>query len=294
MADNTRPANDLQAESSRTNERDGMIAFLVGVLDRIRRPTMCAEAIGVADRALDYVKLWQAEQWAPGPKDDPADWPAQECAAMGQAWLRGLAYEAEAESEQSKADEQRAEVTSSVDVERAKIRAALKEWSAPQRTPNAEAEVYAPAWSAAEPAGLGWASPDQASHASMVNIALRLDDGTWAAAVSRGNPPTEVVLRAGRRVDVERVGGQNVYRVKTPEPPGGLRSSAGIDFANLKKASSEPGRAHEAFTYATGPVSPPRLGGEILRLALALAQAGEVSSVCELVYAYEILTGPRP
>lgn len=82
-------AATLQRKSAMANERGGVIAFLVGALDRARRSVSLAEAVGVAARARDCFEIWRDKAWTPAPIRDPADWDEASCATIGRA--RGAA-----------------------------------------------------------------------------------------------------------------------------------------------------------------------------------------------------------
>ncbi len=65
---------ELQAESARTNEANGVIAFLAGVLAEMLRAKTIEEAHTLAVMARQTLEEWHAGMWKPGPHDDPADW----------------------------------------------------------------------------------------------------------------------------------------------------------------------------------------------------------------------------
>ena len=65
---------ELQAESARTNEAHGVIAFLVGVLAEVAKAKTVEEAQTLTTMGLQTIEEWHAGIWKPGPHDDPADW----------------------------------------------------------------------------------------------------------------------------------------------------------------------------------------------------------------------------
>jgi len=68
------PLAELQAESARTNEANGVIAFLVGVVARIAGAATIEEAKTIAEMATQSIDEWHAGMWKPGPHDDAANW----------------------------------------------------------------------------------------------------------------------------------------------------------------------------------------------------------------------------
>ncbi len=68
------PLEVLQQESARTNEANGVIAFLVGVLSIVASASSVEESRAYSSRALVCLELWHAGKWKPGPEHDPADW----------------------------------------------------------------------------------------------------------------------------------------------------------------------------------------------------------------------------
>lgn len=71
------PLVELQAESARTNEANGVIAFLVGVVHRVHSANTVEEARTIATMALESITEWHAGTWKPGPHDNAADWNAR-------------------------------------------------------------------------------------------------------------------------------------------------------------------------------------------------------------------------
>ena len=65
---------ELQAESARTNEANGVIAFLAGVLAQVASASTVEEARTLVEMARQTLGEWHAGIWKPGPHDDPADW----------------------------------------------------------------------------------------------------------------------------------------------------------------------------------------------------------------------------
>ena len=70
----TVPLVELQAESARTNELVGVLAFLTGVLAEIERAPTLAAAKTLVEMAQQMIAEWHAGIWKPGSNDDPADW----------------------------------------------------------------------------------------------------------------------------------------------------------------------------------------------------------------------------
>ena len=68
------PLGELQAESARTNEANGVIAFLVGVLAEVAKAKTGDEAQTLATMGMQTIEEWHAGMWKPGTHDDPADW----------------------------------------------------------------------------------------------------------------------------------------------------------------------------------------------------------------------------
>lgn len=68
------PLATLQAEAARTNEANGVIAFLAGVIAEVAKATTADEARTLAEMAALTLAEWHAGLWTPGPHDDPANW----------------------------------------------------------------------------------------------------------------------------------------------------------------------------------------------------------------------------
>lgn len=64
----------VQRESAWVNERNGVIAFLVGALTEVQRSPTIEEARTCAEMARQHIDEWHAGTWLPSPVDDPADW----------------------------------------------------------------------------------------------------------------------------------------------------------------------------------------------------------------------------
>ena len=64
----------VQRESALVNERDGVIAHLVGVLAEVHRAKTIEDAKTFAEIALGNIEEWHRDAWKPGPHDDAADW----------------------------------------------------------------------------------------------------------------------------------------------------------------------------------------------------------------------------
>lgn len=74
MTADTDPMTDLQRESAHVNELNGVVAFLVGAIDRIRQCETVEAARTCAEMALQAIAERHAGLWTPGPHDDPANW----------------------------------------------------------------------------------------------------------------------------------------------------------------------------------------------------------------------------
>lgn len=68
------PLAEIQAESARTNEANGVIAFLVGVIGEIEKAKTRQEASTIVEMARQSIAEWHAGLWKPGPHDDAANW----------------------------------------------------------------------------------------------------------------------------------------------------------------------------------------------------------------------------
>lgn len=68
------PLSDLQREAAEVNDLNGLVAFLAGVLDAIRRCTTIEEARTCAEMGLQALEERRAGLWSPGSHDDPANW----------------------------------------------------------------------------------------------------------------------------------------------------------------------------------------------------------------------------
>lgn len=68
------PLGELQAESARTNEANGVIAFLAGVLAEVAKADHARDARTLAMMGMEALSEWHAGMWKPGAHDDPADW----------------------------------------------------------------------------------------------------------------------------------------------------------------------------------------------------------------------------
>ena len=64
----------FQAESARTNEALGVIAFLAGVIAEIAKAKTVEEAHTLTEMATLTLAEWHGGIWTPGPHDDSADW----------------------------------------------------------------------------------------------------------------------------------------------------------------------------------------------------------------------------
>lgn len=73
-AENEQHLRVIQAESARTNEANGVIAFLGGVIAEIAKARSLEDARTFAEMAQQTIAEWHAGIWKPGPHDDAANW----------------------------------------------------------------------------------------------------------------------------------------------------------------------------------------------------------------------------
>lgn len=198
----------LQDAVALATERGGVIAFLVGVLDRVVRSGTHEEAQGYAETGRQRMAQLRAGTWKPGPHDDPADWPrewrpyptepappltASEALFGFAGWL-------------TTRDEQT--IMSARDDARP-IAMLVKRFGEENKlTPPREGWsrlLKHPSDTKADSAGLGWVDRGFARASSPVRLTGVLADQTWVAFRSEPDHLVgEAMLRDGRIVTVER------------------------------------------------------------------------------------------